>query len=73
MKAEPAAPVATASLVTPGMGGAGLMVRLSVAVPVPDKLAAVIVTENVPVALGVPEIRPDDVLTLKPEGSTEAL
>ena len=49
------------------------MVNTSVAEPVPPALVALMVTELVPVAVGVPEITPLEVLTLNPVGSPEAL
>ena len=48
-------------------------VRTKVAVPVPEALVAPIVTFEVPVAVGVPVIRPVDVLTERPVGSPVAL
>src|SRR5436853_636404 len=39
-------------------GGAGLMVKVSVALPVPPALVALIVTLNVPAVVGVPAITP---------------
>ncbi len=58
-------------------GFAGLMVRVSVALPVPPALVALIVTlyglpASVPAA-GVPEIKPVLVFTLKPDGNPVAL
>jgi hypothetical protein len=50
-----------------------LIVRLSVADPVPPALFALIVTLEVPAALGVPEINPLDVFTDSPAGSPLAL
>jgi hypothetical protein len=50
-----------------------LAVSVSVAVPVPPALLALSVTEDVPVAVGVPEITPVVVLTLNPEGNPVAL
>jgi hypothetical protein len=43
------------------------MVIASVAVPVPDALVALIETFELPVAVGVPEIRPVE-LTVRPAG-----
>ena len=58
-------------------GAAGLIVRVSVALPVPPALVALMVTlyglpASVPAA-GVPEINPVLVFTLKPEGNPVAL
>ena len=50
----------------------GLIVRVSVAVPVPPALVALSVTDEVPAVVGVPEIAPAVVLTVRPEGSPEA-
>ena len=44
------------------------MVRVSVALPVPPALVALIVTEEVPAAVGVPEITPVLVFTESPAG-----
>jgi hypothetical protein len=50
-------------------GVAGLMVKVNVALPVPPALVALIVTLYVPAVVGVPEITPVLVFTLKPAGS----
>jgi len=57
-------------LVIAGAGAA--MVRMSVAVPVPVELVALRVMVDVPGAVGVPEIRPVEVLTERPEGKPVA-
>jgi len=49
-------------------GGGGLIVKVSVAVPVPLAFVALIVTLYVPAAVGVPEIKPVFVLTVRPAG-----
>jgi len=49
-----------------------LMVRVNVAVPVPPELVALIVTLYVPAVVGVPEITPVPVFTLKPAGNPVA-
>ena len=49
-----------------------LMVRVSVPVPVPVLLVALIVTDDVPAPVGVPEINPVAVFTDKPEGKPVA-
>jgi hypothetical protein len=67
----PTVPVALSALVMTGL--AGLTVRLSVADPVPPALVALIVTLEVPAAVGVPEINPLDVFTDSPAGSPLAL
>jgi hypothetical protein len=54
-------------------GAAGLIVMTSVALPVPPALVALIVTLDVPVVVGVPEINPVLVFTDKPAGSPVAL
>jgi hypothetical protein len=58
-------------------GGAGLMVKVNVALPVPPALVALMVTlyglpASVPTA-GVPEINPVLVFTVKPDGNPVAL
>ena len=56
------------------MVGTGLLiVRVSVALPVPPALVALMVTLYVPAVVGVPEINPVLVFTLKPAGSPVAL
>ena len=56
------------------MTGAALRVMTRVEVPVPVELVAEMVTRNVPAAtLGVPEIRPVDVLMERPPGRPVAL
>ena len=64
-------PLAEEALVTAGT--AGLIVRVSVAVPVPPALVALSEMVEVPVAVGVPEIKPLVVLTDSPEGNPVAL
>ena len=54
-------------------GVAGLIVKVSVALPVPPALVALIVTLYVPAVVGVPEITPVLVFTLKPVGRPAAL
>ena len=49
-----------------------MMVRVSVALPVPPALVALMVTVYVPAVVGVPEISPVLVLTVKPAGSPVA-
>ena len=53
--------------------GGGLMVRDSVAVPVPPALVALKATLEAPAAAGVPEIRPVTVLTDRMAGRPVAL
>ena len=50
-----------------------LIVKVSVALPVPPALVALIVTLYVPAVVGVPEISPLVVFTVKPAGSPVAL
>ena len=64
-------PLAEEALVIEGT--AGLMVSVSVVVPVPPALVALSEMVEVPVAVGVPEIKPLVVLTVSPEGSPVAL
>ena len=49
-------------------GGGVLIVITSVAVPVPPELLALMVTGYVPAVVGLPEINPVAVLTVKPGG-----
>ena len=49
------------------------MVRVNVALPVPPALVALMVTLYVPAVVGVPEIKPVVVFTLKPAGRPLAL
>ena len=49
-----------------------LIVKVSVALPVPPGLVALIVTEYVPAVVGVPEINPVVVFTVNPAGSPVA-
>jgi len=53
-------------------GGAGLMVKVKVALPVPPALVALMVTVYVPAVVGVPEINPVLVFTVNPAGSPVA-
>ena len=50
-----------------------LIVKVSVALPVPPALVALIVTLYVPAVVGVPEIKPVLVFTLRPAGNPLAL
>ena len=50
-----------------------MIVRVNVALPVTPEVVALIVTVYVPAVVGVPEINPVVLLTLKPEGSPVAL
>jgi len=54
-------------------GAAGLMVKVNVALPVPPALVALMVTLYVPAVVGVPEINPVVVFTVKPDGNPVAL
>jgi hypothetical protein len=54
-------------------GAGGLMVKVNVALPVPPELVALIVTAYVPTVVGVPEIMPVLVSTVKPAGNPIAL
>ena len=56
--------------IKPDTGGVGaeLIVKVSVAVPVPALLVALNVTVDVPAVVGVPEINPVAVLTDTPPG-----
>jgi hypothetical protein len=54
-------------------GDAVETVRLRDAVPVPAALVALKLTVDVPVAVGVPEMMPVDVSTLRPAGKPVAL
>jgi hypothetical protein len=54
-------------------GVAGVIVKTTTAVPVPPALVAPIVTFEVPLAVGVPLMRPVDVLALRPAGRPVAL
>jgi hypothetical protein len=61
-------PEAVVALVITGVGG-GLMVMVRVALPVPPALVARMVTVKVPAVVGVPEICPVEVFTVKPVGN----
>jgi len=67
----PWAPLAEDALVM--TGASAETVRVSVAVPVPVELVALRVIDEVPEAVGVPEIRPVEVLTVRFAGSPAAL
>ena len=74
MKAVPTVPLAVKALVMTGRGGGVLLiVSTSVAEPVPPAFVALIVTFDVPAAVGVPEIAPVAVLTVSPAGRPVAL
>ena len=63
-------PLAVVALVL--TGGAGLIVSVRLALPVPPPLVALSVTVDVPAAVGVPEISPDVVFTDRPAGNPVA-
>ena len=73
MNATPTVPEADVLLVIDGALPAAETVSVNVAVPVPDAFVAPIVTELVPLAVGVPVIAPVEVLTDKPLGKPLAL
>ena len=54
-------------------GAATVTVSVSVALPVPVLFVALTVTLDVPPAVGVPEIKPVVVFTVRPAGKPEAL
>ena len=54
-------------------GVAGLIVKVNVALPVPPELVALMVTVYVPAVVGVPEINPVLVFTVRPAGNPVAL
>ena len=66
----PTVPVVIVALDITGI--AALIVIVNVFVPVPVTLIALIVTLDVPAAIGVPLITPVDVFTLKPAGKPVA-
>jgi hypothetical protein len=53
-------------------GGGTVTVRVKGALPVPALLAALSVTLEVPAPVGVPEIKPETVFTMRPVGSPDA-
>ena len=71
MKATPTVPIAVVEL--PMTGDGGLMLIVSVAVPVPPAFVALMVTLVEPVALGVPVIAPVLVFTEAQVGRPAAL
>ena len=66
-KATPNVPLAVPGLVIVG-GGVGLILNVTVVVPVPFVLVPLRTTLLVSIVVGVPEIKPVDVSTLKPPG-----
>jgi hypothetical protein len=70
VKALPRGPLAVVALVITGANAAMVTVRL--ALPVPPELVALMVTVDVPEAVGVPEIKPVTVLSDRPTGNTIA-
>ena len=58
-------------LVITGVGG--LIVRVRVADPVPPAFVALKVTLEVPAVVGVPDMRPEVVLIVRPAGNPVAL
>jgi len=69
--ADPA--VVEAGLIEVVVGTGLLIVKVSVAVPVPPALVALMVTVYVPAVVGVPEINPVLGFTVKPAGNGVAL
>ena len=60
-------PVVVAALVITGLKGVASVI-VKFALPLPPGLAALMLAVNVPLTVGVPDIRPVDVLTLSPAG-----
>ena len=52
---------------------AAVTVNVNVALPVPPLFVALIVTAEVPAAVGVPDIEPELVFTVRPAGNPVAL
>jgi hypothetical protein len=69
-KALPTVPLALVVLVI--AGGATAIVTVRVALPVPPAFVALSVTVEVPAAVGVPEITPVAVFTIRPVGNPVA-
>ena len=67
----PTVPLAVPALVITGAGG--LIVRVRALVPVPPAFVALRVIFEVPMVVGVPEIRPVAVLIDRPAGKPAAL
>ena len=65
--------MAVAALVIPGIWILGLTVKVSVKVPVPVTLLAEIVIVLVLAVVGVPEMTPVAVFTVRPAGNPVAL
>src|SRR5204862_91039 len=63
----------TAELALVMTGGPNVMLKVTPRLPVPVPLVANTVALNVPVAVGVPEMRPVAVFTVTPGGSPLAL
>jgi hypothetical protein len=53
-------------------GGAIVTVRVRGALPVPPLLVALSITLEVPTPVGVPEIKPEVVFTVRPAGNPDA-
>lgn len=70
--ASPLVPVAFKALVITGPGGVSTTSD-SEAVPVPPALLALMLTVDVPLRVGVPESKPEVVLTVRPGGRPIAL
>jgi hypothetical protein len=69
-KAIPTVPLAVVALVI--AGGATATVTVRVAFPVPPAFVALSVTVEVPAVVGVPEIAPVAVFTVRPAGNPVA-
>ena len=65
--------VVEAGLIEVVVGTGLLIVKVSVALPVPPALVALMVTVYIPAAVGVPEINPVLVFTVRPAGNPVAL
>ena len=74
VRVKPVLPAATQfGLIEVVVGTGLLIVKVKVALPVPPALVALMVTLYVPAVVGVPEINPVLVFTLKPAGNPVAL
>jgi hypothetical protein len=72
VKVKPTLTVVQVGLIKVVVGTGLLIVRVSVALPVPPALVALMVTLYVPAVVGVPEINPVAVFTVKPAGNPVA-
>ena len=72
MKDVPTVPLAVPLLVITGVDVTAFTLRVRGPLPVPPLLVALTITLEVPAPVGIPEIKPETVFTVRPAGNPVA-